>query len=208
MPDLRRNLATWAAPTCRLPFVAGVLLEALPREAFDPAFRGQDLATTYLDTPDFALRSARRKGAQYLTLRVRCYRDPAGEAADAYALSAKTEGDKFRVEIPPEEAAFLLAGRPASVLGRLLPAELFARLLDLAGDEPLRPAATVRARRYAAEDDRDRLTLDVDVSTGAGKRLPYAVVEFKSTDADAAPPAGLAGLPPLKISKFLWATGV
>jgi hypothetical protein len=34
------------------------------------------------------------------------------------------------------------------------------------------------------------------------------VLEFKSLDADASPPAALCELPPLKISKFLWATGV
>jgi hypothetical protein len=207
-PDLRRNRASWAVPTGRLPFAAAVLLGALPREAFDPAFRGQDLATTYLDTADFALRKARVKGDQYLTLRVRCYRNPAGAAPDLYALSAKTEGAKFRVEVPADEARFLLAVRPTSVLGRLLPADLFARLLDLAGDGPLRPAAAVCCRRYAAEDDRDRLTLDAAVRTDAGKRLPYAVLEFKSTDATAEPPAALAELRPLKISKFLWATGV
>jgi hypothetical protein len=207
-PDLRRNRATWAVPARQTPFAAAVLLAALPPETFDLGFRGQDLKTVYLDTPGFALRKARKKGEQYLTVRVRRYRDPCGEAADAFALSAKTEDDKFRVEIPPAEAAFLVGGRPAEALSALLPADLYARLLDLVGDELLGPAAVVRCRRYAVEDDRNRLTLDAEVCTDAGKRLPYGVLEFKSIDADAAPPAALCELPPLKISKFLWATGV
>src|SRR5579872_4222230 len=68
---LRTNLGTWAVPDAELPAVAAALLDALPAEPFDPAFRGQELETTYFDTPDFALRKARRRGGQYLTLRVR-----------------------------------------------------------------------------------------------------------------------------------------
>ena len=205
---LRDNLASWAVPYAELPAAAAALRDALPAEAFDPGFRGQDLRTTYLDTERLTLRLARKKGDQYLTLRVRCYRPRGG--AESYAVSAKTEDRKFRVEIPGDEAAFLLAGpRPASVFTPLLPADLYARLLELAGDAPLLPAAVVRARRYAAEDDRDRLTLDAAVRTAAGKRLPHGVLEFKSTVAAAVPAAIAAlGLYPLKISKFLWATEV
>jgi len=91
-----------------------------------------------------------------------------------------------------------------------LPAHLQARLVSLVGDEPLLPAACVLAHRYAVENERDRLTLDVDVRTDTGKRMPAAVLEFKSIDEDAAPPGGLAVARPrpIKLSKFLWATEV
>ena len=42
-PPLRTNLGTWAVPDADLPAVAAVLLDALPPEPFDPAFRGQEL---------------------------------------------------------------------------------------------------------------------------------------------------------------------
>jgi hypothetical protein len=208
--SLRRNAAAWAVRNRDLPAAARVLLDALPAEPFDPGFRGQDLTTTYFDAPDFALRKARRKGRQYLTLRVRCYAQPG--RADIYALSAKTEDQKWRMEIPDEEAAFLTASVNAlPFLSQRLPPDLYARLLDLLGNgQALAAAVAVRARRYAVENARDRLTLDCDVSTDTGRRLPCAVLEFKSTQPDAEPPGGLAGLGlrPLKISKFLWATEV
>jgi hypothetical protein len=54
------------------------------------------------------------------------------------------------------------------------------------------------------------LTLDLDVACDRGKRLPFAVLEFKSTTPDAVPPDQLVALrlPALKISKFLWSTEV
>src|SRR5260370_40461097 len=100
---LRTNLGTWAVPTSRLPSVAGVLLDALPAEAYDPAFQGQALETTYFDTTDFDLRKARRGKDRYLTLRVRCYGDA------SYALSAKTESEKWRAEIQSGPARLLPA---------------------------------------------------------------------------------------------------
>ena len=57
--DLRTNLATWAVPPELVPAVASRMLDAMPRESFDPAFAGQQLETTYLDNADFALRKAR-----------------------------------------------------------------------------------------------------------------------------------------------------
>ena len=89
----------------------------------------------------------------------------------------------------------------------LLPVDLQARLLQLAGEQPLVPVVCVSCRRYAVEDEQDRYTLDVDVTTDLGKRLSYGVLEFKSV-APKAPPGrfhGL-GLRPIKLSKFLWAT--
>jgi hypothetical protein len=206
--ELRRNVATWAVPLDRLPATAAVLLDALPVEPFDPAFRGQRLDTTYFDTPGFALRKARERRNRYLTLRLRRYRSVG--AAPAYAVSAKTEDVKLRRETDAATAARWLNGVTPDDAARLLPPDLFARLLDLAGDEPLLPVTCVRACRYALEDDEDRLTLDVDVATDAGKRLPFAVLEFKSRRADADIPDALAqlGLRPLKISKSLWATEV
>jgi len=206
--DLRTNLCTWAVPAAGAPAVARVLLDSLPPEAFDPAFLGQSLATTYFDTAGFALRKARRKGDRYLTLRVRCYPAPGG---DTYALSAKTEDQKWRAEIDSGVAGALLDGpSQLSEWAGLLPPELYARLLGLVGDYPLGPVVTVCCRRYAVEDRRDRLTLDLGVATDTGKCLPHGVLEFKSSVAGAAPPAGLARLRlrPTKLSKFKWATGV
>jgi hypothetical protein len=198
---LRSNLATWAVATDRLPGLAAVLLETLPAEAYDPLFMGQRLETTYFDTIDFDLRKARAKKDRYLTLRVRCY------GGQTYALSAKTESEKWRIEIEPAHADLLLAGaaQPAADL----PAHLRARLMEL-GAETLTPVVTVRCRRYAVENERDRLTLDAAVYTDTGKCLPHGVLEFKSADKDASPPGRLPalGLRPVKLSKFLWATEV
>jgi hypothetical protein len=201
--DPRTNLATWAVPTPLAPAVANILTRALPVEAYDPAFAGQELQTTYLDTREFDLRRARQQGERYLTLRVRCY-----QPSDTYALSAKTEESKFRIAIDERTAAALLGADGNDVLPNLLPAHLLERLLDLAGGRPLVPVTTVCFRRYAVEDDIDRFTLDLGIATDAGKRLPMHVLEFKSRLAGAQPPPALTSLPlrPIKLSKFLWAT--
>jgi hypothetical protein len=206
---LRANLGTWAVSACHLPAVAHVLHDALPSEPWDPHFLGQRLRTTYFDTARFALRKARRGKEHYLTLRLRCYQSPDG--GELYALSAKTEADKFRVEVSPAQADQMLEGSDGgAALAALLPANLLARLQDLAGDEPLGPIVTVSCRRYAVEDPEDRFTLDVEVHTDTGKRLGPAILEFKSTSSAAVPPAPLlaVGLRPIKLSKFLWATRV
>jgi hypothetical protein len=198
--DLRSNRATWAVPACLVPAVAARLAELLPREAFDPDFQGQALRTTYFDTRAFALRKARHKGRKYLTLRLREYPNA------GFALSAKTETEKWRQVVAPEIAAALLAG--GRVLDGLLPGHLLARLQELTRGADLVPVVAVGAYRYAGEDPRDRLTLDVDVATDTGKCLDVAVLEFKSTDPAAPPPGSLLALNlrPLKLSKFLWAT--
>jgi hypothetical protein len=84
-----------------------------------------------------------------------------------------------------------------------------ARLTEL-GAETLVPVVTVFCRRYAVEDDRGRLTLDVCVHTDRHKLLSYGVLEYKSTSRNAAPPGHLTrlGLRPLKVSKYLRATEV
>src|SRR5262249_16828382 len=125
-------------------------------------------------------------------------------------LSAKTESQKFRVEIEPDVAHGLQSGAaPLRQFASLLPADLQARLLQLVEDEPLLPVVSIGCRRYAVENASDRYTLDVDVHTHLGKRLPHGILEFKSTQADP-PPGSLQalGLRPIKLSKFLWATGV
>jgi hypothetical protein len=213
--DLRSNLATYAVPVCRAPAVAGAMLESLPREPYDPDFVGQSLATTYFDTAGLDLRKARRRGEKYLTLRVRCYRPAAGAGSarrqgPTYALSVKTEGRKFRAEIPPALAEAVLSGAiyfPGRLSG-LLPADLQARLWELTDGQPLNPVVTVCARRYAVEDDQDRLTLDLDIATDTGKCLPTGILEFKSAQEGRPPPDPLAalGLRPIKVSKFLWST--
>jgi hypothetical protein len=197
---MRSNRGTWAVPNPGLPAIAAVLLNSWPEEPYDPDFAGQDLETYYLDTPSFALRKARRGREHYLTFRVRCYGD------DAYALSAKTEHAKFRVAISSTNADAILNGH-FETIAKLLPADLLARLLELADTTPVKPVVCVQCRRYAVEDDQDRLTLDCDIRTDTGKTLPHAVLEFKSTAPDA-PPESLAALRPTKPSKFLWATEV
>jgi hypothetical protein len=184
------------------------MLDSLPPEAFDPDFRGQKLETTYFDTAALTLRKARRRGEQYLTLRLRCYDAPG--VSTTYALSAKTESEKWRHEIPAETAELLLQTPGLDVWRSVLPGHLQARLASLVGDDMLRPVVCVRSHRYAAENVQDRLTLDVDVRTDTGKRLSAAVLEFKSTEEDAPPPGGLAvaRLRPIKLSKFLWAMEV
>jgi hypothetical protein len=201
-PDIRSNLGTWAVPTCLLPAVAGVMLRHYDPEPFDPDFNGQGLETIYFDTKDFALRKARAKGNKYLVLRVRCY-----QPSDAYALSAKTEGQKFRMPISSGLAEQFLNGN-LWALSRQLPPDFQARLLELVGEEPLTPMVKVNCQRYAVEDDKDRLTLDVDVDTDTGRCLPAGILEFKSTDKSNEPPdhLGSLNLRPIKISKFLWAT--
>ena len=197
---LRRNLGTWAVPPALLPAVAHVLHDALPNEAFDPHFLGQRLRTTYLDTPAFALRKARVRGDHYLTLRLRCYQAPDG--GETYALSAKTEAEKWRKELSPAWTE--------QDLDAVLPGHLLARLQELTGGEPLAGVVAVCCRRYAVEDEEERLTLDCDVSTDTGKVLPFAVLEHKSRDPGALPPGPLAriALRPVKLSKFLWATSL
>ncbi len=207
--DLRSNLGTWAVTSGLLPAVAHQMTRALPTESFDPDFRGQDLETTYFDTRGFTLRRARRDGGKYLTLRVRCYRSSEGRrAGGAYALSAKTEHEKFRQVIAADLAEGLLqSGIAPAVWSSLLPAHLVARLLDLAGQMPLLPVVTLGFRRYAVEDRIHRLTLDLDVRTNTGKRMPCHVLEYKSTRTEADFPLDVS-LPPIKLSKFLWATAV
>ncbi len=201
--DLRTNRATWAVARAALPAVGAAMSAALPAEPFDSAFHGQRLITTYLDTPRLALRRARARGRRYLTLRLRHYH-PSG----LFALSAKTEADKVRVEVGSMAARAVLGG-DRDALADLLPGDVLARLAELAGDDELVPVAEVYCHRFAREDDRDRLTLDAGVRTDTGLALPFAVLEFKSADADAPPPpfAAALALRPAKVSKFLWSTG-
>jgi hypothetical protein len=198
--DLRVNVASWAVPCAQAPAVGYCLVNLAPTEAFDPTFRGQGLETTYFDTRGLALRKARRKGDRYLTLRLRCYGDA------VYAVSAKTENQKWRQEVSPTDADTVLSA-PA-VLADFLPPDLYGRYQELVGDGPLVQAVCVCCRRYAVESAQDRYTLDLGVCTDTGKCLPFAVLEYKSTDADATPPGSLLALPvrPLRLSKFLWAT--
>jgi hypothetical protein len=206
LPQMRRNLATWWVSTEQLPAAAHFLHDVLPNEPFDPHFLGQRLKTTYFDTARFDLRAARRRGRRYLTLRLRCYEAPGRE--ELYALSAKTESEKWRREVPTEVAEAILAGELAP--GPLLPAHLLGRLQEFAGEEPVTGVVTVCCVRYAVEDPADRYTLDVGMVTDTGKSLPAAVLEHKSLDPDSTPPAALLGLKlrPAKLSKFLWATEV
>jgi hypothetical protein len=208
LPSLRNNIATFAVPVEQIPAVVAVIRQSFSAEDYDAAFAGQELQTTYFDTRGLALRRHRLKRDKYITLRVRCYR---AEAGDSYALSAKTEQEKFRMEIDGATAD-LLTGRDniGPAFARLLPLHLFARLLEIAGEEGVGPVVRVGCRRYACEDERDRLTLDVGIRTDTGKRLSYAVCEFKSTRADEPVPPALTRLPirPMKLSKFLWALEV
>jgi hypothetical protein len=186
--DLRSNLGTWAVPDLALPALARSLA-ALPNERFDPGFNGQCLQTTYYDSKDFALRKARQTKSKYLTLRIRSY------DGQTFALSVKTESEKFRIAIDP-------AGAQAPEA--LLPGNLLARLVELIGDEPLIPVVAVSFHRYAVEDAVNRFTLDIGITTDTGKCFPANVLEFKSTRQE--PPPIEICFRPIKLSKFLWAT--
>jgi hypothetical protein len=207
---LRRNLGTWAVAAGQEPMVAAFMLEVLPREAFDPHFRGQHLQTTYFDTVQYDLRKARRKKDKYLTLRLRSYRQD-NEFTVQYALSAKTESGKVRFPLEASDAEAILAGQYGTWPRDLLPADLQARLIELAGDRALVPVVTIHAQRYAVESslgEGARLTLDTRIHTDTGKHSPFGVLEFKSDDVHEPAPAGLPALNlrPIKSSKFLWAT--
>jgi hypothetical protein len=215
--NLRRNYGTWAVPDRLLPAVAAQMLSRLPHEQFDPDFNGQYLQTTYFDTLRFDLRKARVTRDRYLTLRLRCYTPIKGAgrqySESVYAVSVKTEDIKQRFEIDPATAEILLQaassnGSIMALWASILPPDIIARLLEIAGDDTVQPIVTVCAHRYATEDDTDRLTLDADVKTDTGKRLPHGVLEYKSINNPGTPtwPTELLGLRPLKISKFLWAT--
>jgi hypothetical protein len=189
--DIRNNIGTWAAPNCGLPAIGNFMHDVLPNEDYDPRFLGQYLQTTYYDTPAFDLRKARRIGDSYITIRTREY--PGG----AIALSAKTDQEKFRLEVTGTDIDYLVSQ---------LPANLQARLMSIAGSAPIIPVITVCCYRFAVEDDTDRYTLDVDVKTDTEKRLPFGVLEYKSNTAKPIPNAlQLIGLRPVKLSKFLWA---
>jgi hypothetical protein len=199
--ELRSNLATWAVPVPQLPAVGNWMHDALPNESYDPHFRGQVVETTYFDTPAFDLRKARLAKGRYLTLRVRCYQNGQGET---YSLSVKTESEKWRQEITPGTAHGIVRGTVG--LASLLPGHLAARLPELGAGDDLTPVVTVCCRRYAVEDDTDRFTLDVEVRTDLGKRLPFGVLEYKTNTPGPADWPALPPLLPIKLSKFLWAT--
>jgi hypothetical protein len=190
--DLRTNIGTWAVGTALLPAVTGFMLNALPPEEYDPYFTGQQICTTYFDTKDFNLRKARTKRDKYIVVRLREY------PGATTALSAKTEGEKFRIEVTAIDIDSLV---------NTLPANMQARLMDIIGDKPLVPVVTIKCRRYAVEDDQDRFTLDADTCTDAGKQMPYSILEYKSnTKKDPAQALQDLGLRPIKMSKFLWST--
>jgi hypothetical protein len=202
--NLRSNVGTWVVPSATVPAVAAAMLDSLPRESYDLDFQGQELQTIYFDTSGLLLRKARHEGERYLTLRLRCYERDGQE--DFYALSAKTEREKWRQEISAEDAD-AIRSYPDGIAG-FLPANLLARLDEICQGARLLEAAVVCCRRYAVESDRDRLTLDANIRTSAGKRLRPAILEFKSLAAAADVPTALANLrlSPVKLSKFLWAT--
>jgi hypothetical protein len=199
------NIATWAITDDRLPAVVAAMLSTptLTFERYDLGFRGQRLETTYFDSKDFALRSARKQGDNYLTLRVRCYQS--ADQGEAYALAAKTESEKWRMELTDAQAEELLD--ESASIAALLPSNLLARLMELA-PQGVQPIVKVCCRRYAVEDDSQRLTLDTLVRTSTGKSLPASILEFKATDRDQASPAPIEALrlSHIKLSKFMWAT--
>jgi hypothetical protein len=106
--DLRSNLGTWAIGTSHLPCVAQAMCDALPAEQYDPLFTGQKLCTYYFDTQDLSLWKARCQAKKYLTLRLREY------PGDVWALSAKTEGEKFRAELGADQAQAIMLGHSPS----------------------------------------------------------------------------------------------
>jgi hypothetical protein len=211
--DLRTNVLTLAIPNERLAGVGSLMRALLPAEEYDPDFQGQDLQTTYLDTPTLALRKARLRKDKYCTARIRCYapgRQPGRNYPEgSYALSIKTEAGKWRTALPSAVAEDALSKPNAiHVLRAYVPGDLLARLFDLCGAEPLLPAVTVCFTRYAVESSTDRLTLDCGIITSNGKIFPTNVLEVKTNSKPYEPPAEVTrwGFSPIKVSKFLWAT--
>jgi hypothetical protein len=211
--DLRQNVLTLAVPNERLPGVGRMMRSLLPAEDYDPDFCGQYLQTTYLDTPELALRKARLNKDKYCTVRIRCYapcQTPGRSGPEGtYALSIKTETGKWRTPLDTWKAEDALTKPNAlAVLGEEIPGDLLARLLDLCNDAPLAAAVTVSFTRYAVESHTDRLTLDCGIVTSNGKQLATNVLEVKTTVRPyEAPPDVLRWhLSPIKLSKFLWAT--
>lgn len=208
--DLRSNVGTWAIPNFQLPALSKQMLDLLAPEKFDPDFKGQYLQTTYFDTRNFDFRKARLNKEKYVTIRIRCYAPTHGAGTDypdgTYAISAKTESKKFRVQVASDYAETLLyGGITPSILAGVLDPDIIARVADLSGGLDIIPVVTICFNRYAAEDDKHRLTLDIGVCSDNGKCYPSNVLEQKSTNKDATP---LIDLPvkPIKLSKFLWAT--
>jgi hypothetical protein len=208
--DLRSNVGTWSVPNWRLPSVAKEMLSLLESEKYDPDFRGQYLQTTYFDTKDFSLRKARLRGRKYVTLRIRCYAPSSGAGNSypegSYAISAKTELQKYRQQLDSRCAESLLSAgiQPASLVGIMQP-DIIARISDLSIGETLQPIATVCFNRFAVEDERHRLTLDIDIKADTGWSYASHVLEQKSTDQNARPLLNTP-LRPIKLSKFLWVT--
>jgi hypothetical protein len=212
--DLRKTLLTLAIPNERLPAAGYQMRALLPAEEYDPAFEGQYLQTTYFDCACFRLRRLRQKKKKYLTIRIRCYapaQQPGRNYPEGlYALSVKTEDGKYRVEIASALAESLLVNGidgPGDL--NYLPPDLLARYLEVVGDNPLYPVATVCFTRFAVESTTDRLTLDTAIHTSAGKVFPTNVLEVKSTAQpyEPLPEVRKWGYSPIKLSKFLWATG-
>jgi hypothetical protein len=202
--DLRTNQGTWIVPTHAIPVVTALMLDSLPAELYDPQFRGQELWTTYFDDRAYTLRKARVPKERYLTLRLRCYELASGPST--YALSAKTDTEKWRAEVTDGPADAILEG--TLPIESQLPPHLQARLVELDAG-PLVPVASVQCHRFAVEDDNDRLTLDLHVHTDRHASLAYGVLEYKSASPDVIQPKiDALRLAPLKLSKFLWATKV
>ena len=119
---------------------------------------------------------------------------------------------KFRTELSPTIAEATLTNPAAlhALLQTTPPPDHMARLLALADDALLAPVVTVCATRFAVENETNRFTLDLDVSTDMKKTLAVGVLESKTT----APSSlvldwpGLLGLRTIKLSKFMWATEV
>ena len=212
--DLRKTVLTLAVPSERLPAVGYQMRALLPAEEYDPAFEGQYLQTTYFDCAGFRLRGLRQRKKKYLTIRIRCYapaQQPGRNYPEGlYALSIKTEDGKYRMEIGSGLAESLLVNGIESP-GDLnyLPPDLLARYLELVGDKPLYPVATVCFTRFAVESTTDRLTLDTAIHASTGKVFPANVLEVKSTAQpyEPLPEVRKWGYSPIKLSKFLWATG-
>jgi hypothetical protein len=211
--DLRKTVLTLAVPTDRLPSVAAGMRALLPAEDYDPGFAGQYLQTTYFDSSCRCLRKARLGKDKYLIIRIRCYsptQQPGGDYPQGrYALSLKTESGKYRTEISTALAESLLANGiqgPGDM--NYLPPDFLARYLDLVGEDELRPVVTVCFTRYAVESSTDRMTLDTEIEASNGKKLPASILEVKSITKPYEPLPEVLGwrLPPVKLSKFLWAT--
>lgn len=197
--EIDRTVAKYRVAACCVPALAGIMLEHLDADEYDPTFRGQVIESTYFDTPTAALLNAKQAHVSYVVLRLRSYPD------GSHFLEAKSGSAKYRAPLTEDQAAGLTGGiDPLPLVAELLP-DVAEQLATLVTGQALAPCSTVTYRRYARETGGTRMTLDTVIRTAGGKAYPDAVLEIKREGPGPQVP-DLSGLmvTPIDLSKFVW----